>query len=190
MNKVKIINIVIISIMLLIIALNISCFKLETPDHGEIAIMIMSSDANDAKEHVFPEVEAIWISITKVEIHKEDTGWVIVVDNGDAGIRYNLFDIAEDAVIVGISEFEPGIYTQIRLILGENNTIMINNGSGSVEHDLIIPGGGQTGIKLSGFEITQAGRVRITLDFLVEESIIITGNEKYKLKPTINIIIE
>ncbi len=58
-----------------------------------------------------------------------------------------------------------------------------------VKHDLEIPSGSQSGLKLiHQFMIEEGKLYELMLDFNVEKSIIITGNGRYKLKPTIRIM--
>lgn len=80
-----------------------------------------------------------------------------------------------------------GTYTQLRLILGDDNYVVLEDGS---EQDLTVPSGQQTGIKiiLPEVEIEDDGdQVEVTLDFDVEESFIQTGNGQYLLRPTVKV---
>jgi hypothetical protein len=86
------------------------------------------------------------------------------------------------SVVLGDSILQAGDYTQIRLILANGNYV-IDNG---VKHDLNVPSGSQTGIKLNhGFTIEPNTLYELMLDFNVDKSIHITGNGQYMLKPVI-----
>jgi hypothetical protein len=56
------------------------------------------------------------------------------------------------------------------------------------EHDLTVPSGNQTGLKLNrGFEVPAGGEVKIYIDFDVRKSIVF-ANDEYKLKPTLRLV--
>jgi hypothetical protein len=78
-----------------------------------------------------------------------------------------------------------GQYTQIRLIIGPGSYV-IDNG---VKHDLEVPSGSQTGLKLTHQFTIEGGKLyELILDFNVDKSIVVTGNGRYKLKPTIRVM--
>jgi hypothetical protein len=134
------------------------------------------------------EVKAVSISLARVEIQSQAEGWQAVVDNGSTGVAYNLLDLVDDAAVVGLAALEAGPYTQIRLVLNEDNSILVEEGGEEEWHSLKIPSGTKTGIKLTGsFEVVAGGTTVIVLDFDAAKSIILTGSGKYKLKPTIRI---
>jgi hypothetical protein len=58
-----------------------------------------------------------------------------------------------------------------------------------MKHDLEVPSGSQSGLKLiHQFTIDSGKLYELLLDFNVDKSIVITGNGKYKLKPTIRVM--
>ena len=73
--------------------------------------------------------------------------------------------------------------SQIRLLLGNNNTI-VDDGE---TYDLETPSAQTSGLKIQVHaELQPNNSYKVVLDFDSEESIIKTGNNKYKLKPVIN----
>lgn len=76
-----------------------------------------------------------------------------------------------------------GKYQWIRLQLADNpGTLVLEDGT---EHDLFIPSGNQTGLKLTGgFDAYNNAPNHLVLDFDLRKSVIKAGN-KYLLKPTI-----
>jgi hypothetical protein len=84
-------------------------------------------------------------------------------------------------------EVPAGKISQIRLILGNNNSLNID---GDV-HDLKTPSGQQSGIKLQVHQTLVAGiTYKILLDFDAARSIVEKGNGTYSLKPVISTITE
>ena len=131
------------------------------------------------------------MSIMRVDIHSELNGWQTVVDNSPLGIKYDLLELVDNVALIGVTELDAGLYTQIRLILGTDNTIVVGAGDKASSLPLTIPGGEKTGIKLTGeFEVKEGEPLSIILDFDTEKSIHMTGSVKYMFKPTIRILEE
>jgi hypothetical protein len=101
---------------------------------------------------------------------------------------YNLLDFVngKDTVLV-TDEIPSGMLSQIRLVLGENNTVMAD----SVVSDLKTPSAQQSGLKLLVHEDISAGvAYTYVIDFDAARSIVKTGNGKYILKPVIRVFTE
>jgi hypothetical protein len=102
----------------------------------------------------------------------------------NAGI-YNLLDFAngKDTVIVD-QQIPEGQLSQIRLILGENNTLH----SGGQSVDLTTPSAQQSGLKLNvQAEFFKGIAYEYIIDFDAARSIVKTGNSKYILKPVLKV---
>jgi hypothetical protein len=131
--------------------------------------------------------DSVVVCISRVEIHKSGSdstnGWSVI---NDSSRYFDLLQLMNGAtVILGDTLLTEGKYTQIRLIV-EDGSYVIDNG---IKHDLTIPSGYQTGIKLNhSFDIERDNLYELLLDFNVYKSILVTGNGEYKLKPTIRVI--
>lgn len=186
-------------IFLLILILFSSCGEQNslalTDSQGKLTIGL-----TDASTDLY---EAVYITIDKVQIQREDKNhesWTTIFTLGKT---YNLLElingIKED---LGLTELESGTYSQIRLILGEKaddsrnilnephpyaNYIIDQN---LEPHKLKIPSGFQSGIKLTNsFVINENQTTELLLDFDAAKSIIMPGKSgKYILKPTIKIL--
>ncbi|MCD4737092.1 MAG: DUF4382 domain-containing protein [Bacteroidales bacterium] len=131
--------------------------------------------------------DAIYIDIQKVSIHTssdsaEASGWFELETN--IGI-YDLLDYesGNDTIIAFDSLLQVQTISQIRLILGENNTI-IDDG---VTYDLETPSAQTSGLKLQVHaELEPDKSYKLLLNFDADNSINKTGNGKYKLTPVIN----
>ena len=102
----------------------------------------------------------------------------------NAGI-YNLLDFTngKDTVLVD-QQIPEGKLSQIRLILGENNTVIVDGKS----VDLTTPSAQQSGLKLNvQASFLQGVAYEYVIDFDASRSIVKTGNGKYILKPVIKV---
>lgn len=138
------------------------------------------------------DYQQVNVHIVRVEVHRSDEG-----DTNDSG---GWETISEDTMMVDLltltggnalvladTLLDAGHYTQIRLILGDMNTVMVD----SVLHDLEVPSSQNTGIKLiHGFDIETDALYQATLDWDADKSVHQTGNGQYKMKPTIRVVVD
>jgi hypothetical protein len=129
------------------------------------------------------------IDIKSVQVHKEadgdDKGW-ITLDEINPGI-YNLLDFANGKdTLLASSTLPAGKISQIRLILGDNNTLKLKDGTVKA---LKTPSGQQSGIKLKiNANLESDVTYVLLLDFDAAKSIVPRGNGQYNLKPVIRTI--
>ncbi|MES0350734.1 MAG: DUF4382 domain-containing protein, partial [Desulfobacteria bacterium] len=133
------------------------------------------------------DIDAVYVTIDEVQVHvvEGETGyWEVVADPNET---YNLLELVNGVLVtLGIAELDSGHYTQMRLILGEPNYIIVDD----VTYDLKVPSGFQTGIKLvHPFDVIDSQATELILDFDASKSVVIEGSSgQYLLKPTIKII--
>jgi hypothetical protein len=101
---------------------------------------------------------------------------------------YNLLDFTNGKdTLIADGEYGEGFVSQIRLVLGDNNTVMVD----SVIHDLKTPSAQTSGLKLNvQQEITPGAAYAFTIDFDAQLSIVEKGNGGFNLKPVIRVITE
>ena len=135
------------------------------------------------------DYDQVNVEVIEVRIHRDEedslSGWhSIAVDT----TLVNLLELTGgNYAVLADSTLPAGHYTQVRLILGENNTVMVD----SVLHDLTVPSGSQSGLKLNHpFDITDGMDYSVTLDFDVDRSVHQTGNGVYKLRPVIRLVVD
>ena len=130
--------------------------------------------------------KAVWIDIQHVMVKSDADsagGWVEVplLKPG----MYNLLDFrnGEDTLLGGV-DLPAGKVSQIRLILGDTNQIVLEDGS---TVDLKTPSAQQSGLKLNVDAELQPGiPYALVLDFDAARSIVKAGNSgQYILKPVI-----
>ncbi len=146
--------------------------------------------------------KAVYVTIDEVQAHLEGTGdnWTTVAEPHQT---YKLLELTNGIMEnLGITDLEPGTYTQLRLLLGDtadNSTNILGNTHPSPNyvidsednvHDLKVPSGYQTGIKLvHEFDIVSGLTVDLVLDFDANRSVVKAGNSgQYLLKPTIKVV--
>jgi hypothetical protein len=172
----------IISIILSIF-LVLSCSESDNPveatdGSGRLTIYLSDSPAS---------FDSVIICISRVEVHKSGndstSGWSVI---NDSSRYFDLLQLMNGAsAVLGDTSLTAGKYTQIRLIVEDGSYVV----DGGIRHDLIIPSGSQTGIKLNHSFTIESGKLyELLLDFNVDKSIHITGNGVYKLKPTIRVV--
>jgi hypothetical protein len=134
------------------------------------------------------DYKAVWIDIEQVMVKGNsdssgNDGWVSV-PLLRAG-KYNLLDLrnGKDTLLGGV-DLPAGKVSQIRLILGESNQLVLNDGT---TVDLKTPSGQESGIKLDVDADLKAGiPYELVLDFDAARSIVKAGNSgQYILKPVI-----
>ncbi len=125
--------------------------------------------------------DAIYIDIQSVELTMAGNSPLALTP-----IRAGIYDILRlrnglDTLLL-TTNVPAGKIEQIRLILGNNNSIVVDGNS----YDLGTPSAQQSGVKLNLHQTLEAGAAYdIWLDFDAGKSIVHTGNDKYKLKPVI-----
>lgn len=162
-----------------------------------VSVFLVCCDSDDektAKVQVWltdapGDYQEVNIDIQGVAVHvgdnDEESGWRSLPAR--EGV-YNLLDLTNGLdTLLGEVEIPAGKISQVRLVLGDNNTVKVN---GDV-FDLSTPSAQQSGLKLQVHQTLSAGiTYKILLDFDVARSIVTTGNGSYKLKPVIRSIAE
>ncbi|MBT8258398.1 MAG: carboxypeptidase regulatory-like domain-containing protein [Bacteroidia bacterium] len=154
---------------------------------GPATLSIKLVDDPGDFENLFIEVVDVMIKYDS-EDGEEDGGWISM-----GIIEPGIYDILEltggvNVPLVENEEIEAGFLRQIRLVLGENNSIIIDG----EESPLMTPSAQQSGLKVMvDQEITPNFNYSFILDFVVEESIVIAGNSgNIILKPVLRASLE
>jgi hypothetical protein len=130
------------------------------------------------------DYDAVIVQIDSVEVHVADAdsngGWHVV--RSQPGL-YDLLTLRHGLSALLVDQQLPaGNYTQIRLKLGPDNSVVV----GGVSHDLTVPSGLHSGLKLNHPFTIEGGEIcEITLDFDAARSVHMTGNDRYMLRPVI-----
>jgi hypothetical protein len=157
-----------------------------------VFILLLSSCKDNDKDQAHVNVrmtdapaayDAVYIDVQGVEITGAGGGTVVLSSN--PGI-YNLLELSNGTdTLIAAGGIDAGQVEQIRLILGTNNTIVVDG----VTHPLTTPSAQQSGLKLQVNRTFEPGvEYGILLDFDANKSIVMQGNGDYSLKPVIRTV--
>lgn len=130
------------------------------------------------------QFDAVYVDIREVVIlHSGSDEWVPVTEADNPPGVVNLLELTNGkSRILGEKDIEAESIAELRLILGENNSLVIDG----KPLELQTPSAQQSGLKVKLNEHLKSGLNDITIDFDVAESIIKAGNSgTYILKPVI-----
>jgi hypothetical protein len=152
------------------------------------SIMSCKKDRENATYRVYltdqpGEYQHVYVDIQEIRIHTNNGGWMSPT-NFNPGI-YDLleFNNGMDTLLCSF-ELPAGKVTQIRLVLGSNNSVVING----ISHPLTTPSGQTSGLKLNvHHEIVAGNSYQVWLDFDASKSVVANGNGGYLLKPVIRV---
>jgi hypothetical protein len=151
----------------------VSSCKNET-DKAHLTVNMTDAPAN---------YDAVKVDVQGVEIISDNGNSLML--NASAGI-YNLLELSNGLdTLIATGDLDPQKVTQIRLILGSNNTVVVDG----VVYALQTPSASQSGLKLQINQTFEPGvSYNILLDFDANKSIVSLGNGAYQLKPVIRTI--
>lgn len=127
----------------------------------------------------------VYVESVRVNNADSDTGWVTINSPQQS---YDLLKLSNGAsVVLGSEELSTGTYNQIRLVLSRDDHSVVLDGT---EHDMMVPSGSQTGIKLNiNAEIKEDITYTLVLDFDAARSIVERpsgqSGSSYLLKPVV-----
>ena len=159
----------------------VSCSdKSDTPG-ANAKLEVRLTDDPGAYDEVNIDIVGIEYNVTGDSTH----GWQSL-----AGVNtgvYNLLDLVNDKdTLLANADIPSGRLHQIRLKLGSNNSIVLNG----VSYPLETPSAQQSGLKLNlQQDITAGVLYTLLLDFEAARSIVVTGNNKFILKPVIRTVL-
>jgi len=125
------------------------------------------------------------VNIDLLSVEFKGSGAADITLDGDYAGIYNLLDLQNGLdTLIADTVVNYGNLTQIRLILGPNNTVMVD----SVLYPLETPSAQQSGLKIN-VQLALAGldTLVLSLDFDAYESVNQTGNGTYMLHPVLHL---
>ena len=127
------------------------------------------------------------VEIRAVQVKYEDRnrmGWVSL--DTKKGV-YNLLELQNgiSATLVDEDYMPHGHISQMRLVLGNQNSVKVNGSYSS----LAMSSQDETGLKLNlDAEVRRGEHIDILFDFDARESIVVQGNGTYRLKPVLHLV--
>ena len=168
-----------------------SCSDDDSAKDGNANLTVRMTDAPGDYDAVLIDVQGIEINVeaiseTETGADVDGDGWVSV-DNVQTGV-YDLLKLTGGVTqLLADTEVPAGYVSQMRLILGSDNNVVI----GGDTLPLNTPSAQQSGLKLQVNQNFEAGKIyQFLLDFDVDKSIVTTGNGSYNLKPVIRLAAE
>ena len=146
-------------------------------DNAAYSYKVRMTDAPADYQQVNNDLQAVEV--------KGTNGQTLILKT-NAGI-YNLLDFSYGvSTLIANSVLNDAHVSQVRLILGPNNTIVV----GGVTYPLSTPSAEQSGLKLLVNQTLYADiENEILIDFDAQASIIQTGAGVYKLKPVLRTVV-
>ncbi len=153
----------------------------QSSDPGILRVLLTDAPA---------DIDAVYIDVQEVKVHRssnaeENDGEWIVINNEP--MRIDLLQLTNGKVdVLGERELEAGTYRQLRLVLGNDNEIVV----GGVSIKLDTPSAQQSGLKLNLNVTIEGGEIfNLLLDFDASRSIVKAGQSgKYLLKPVLRAV--
>ncbi|PAU94925.1 hypothetical protein CK503_05500 [Aliifodinibius salipaludis] len=174
----------------LIAFIAISCNDINSNDtNTEKAQMNVSLiDAPGDYQEVNIDVQGLRIQYTPSsnDTASADGQWI---DLPVEPMKINLLELTNGVdTLLAEAELNPGHYEELRLILGEDNTVMVD----STIQNLKVPSGQQSGYKIKFKTDLEAGdELDVVVDFDAGRSVHKAGNSgKYILKPVLKAFVE
>lgn len=164
-------------VALALISLITACNK----DGGTSRMYVKMKDAPGDFQQV--NVEVIGVEVHYSNDSEGNEGWVSLPTN--AGV-YDLIQLQNNitAVLTDPTDIPAGSVTQMRLILGANNSVMVD----STVLFLATPSAQNTGLKFNlNTNFHEDHSYEVLIDFDAAASIVLEGNGSFSLKPVIKV---
>ncbi len=137
------------------------------------------------------DYQEVNIELSKIEGHiavEGEEGYWVSLTEWPTGYPLNLLELEGSSLLLASLELEPHQYTQLRLFLNTEASLVVAGEEGPLTVPLEIPSSLSSGIKLNHpFEIVEGMITKLTIDFDAQKSVIQTGNGGYKMKPVISL---
>jgi len=187
--------------LVLIASLAISCSDLssnvETSNtaDGKAHMKVKLTDAPGDYQQVNIDVQGLRIHYTPAESDSAESDTTESDHDGEwidlpfEPMNVNLLELTNGVdTLLAEADLEPGHYKELRLILGSDNTVMVD----STIKDLKVPSGQQSGYKIKFQTDLEAGEeIEVTVDFDAGRSVHKAGNSgMYILKPVLKAFME
>lgn len=145
-------------------------------DEASTTLNIRMTDGPGDYQEVNVDVQEV-----RVKMAKDTNKWQTLATN--AGI-YDLLDFQNGVdTLIATGPVPTGVLKEVRLLLGPNNTVMVD----SIVYNLEAPSAEDSGLKIKVDKSLKLSFDSLTLDFDAEKSIKKNGNGTYSLKPVIKI---
>ena len=149
-------------------------------DSGTLKVYV-----TDAKPVLPSGTEQVLITFEEVMVHKAGGDWVSL-PLVQIPYTINLLQFSGGATtrLVPPVELDSGKYTQVRIVVTAASILF----SGDPErYEVEVPSGKLRTDKNFDFDVAGGAAVDLTVDFDLSQSIVVTGSDRYELKPVLHI---
>ncbi|MFD2246744.1 DUF4382 domain-containing protein [Pontibacter ruber] len=154
----------------------------DSDNSGTAKMEVRMTDAPGDYDEVNIDIKSVQISVEEAD---SESDWM-TLDQIHPGV-YNLLDFANGRdTLLASANLPAGTISQIRLVLGNNNTLKLKDGT---VVPLKTPSGQTSGVKLTiDAELEEDVTYMVLLDFDAAKSVVARGNGQYNLKPVVRTI--
>jgi hypothetical protein len=148
---------------------------------GNGTMSVRMKDQPIAFQEVNVEIRRVAV---RYDDHNADRGWVNL--RTKSGV-YDLLELQNgvSTVLVEGDRMPVGHVSQMRLYLGNNNSVKVNG----VTSALVLSSQDESGLKLNiDADVRRDDHVEIFFDFDAQHSVVIEGNGTYRLKPVLHAV--
>ncbi len=178
--------------LMAVMLVGFSCSDDDAPSSADARINFYMVDAPANYDEVWIEVESIKVNVDKKGEDSgndsDESGWVEIPFQANS--KYvNLLDLTgNNSLLLGTEDFPEGKINQIRLILGDDNYVVMNG----KRSELTTPSAEQSGLKIKVNQVIEGGMFYdLIIDFDAAKSIVSAGNSgKLILKPVLRAYLE
>lgn len=157
----------------------IACSKSSsTSNAGPSSMSVYLVDGPAAYDKVYIDVQSVQVKVS-ADTSQSDWQTLTIPRTG----IYNLLNFKNGLdTLLGSIQLPAGHISQLRLVLGSNNSVVVSG----VSYPLTTPSAQQSGLKLAiNADLVAGIDYKIWIDFDAARSIVQTGNGSYILKPVI-----
>ncbi|WP_297087873.1 DUF4382 domain-containing protein [uncultured Draconibacterium sp.] len=159
----------------------VACSDVDTDKSGNGTIIVNLTDAPGDYDAVLVDVQELRININDADTTEGE--WVDLELDTMGQIDLLMFTDG-NSIQLSDDEITAGYLTQIRMVLGENNQIVIDGDT----LELDTPSAQQSGLKVNVHDSIADGETfNMLLDFDAEKSVVEKGNGSYSLKPVLTV---
>lgn len=184
----------IVAVVVTVALLAVSCndVNFSGTQNGKAQMNVHLTDAPANYQEVNVDVQGLRIHYTPAD---NDTVSADTAEHGkwiDLPVEpmiVNLLELTNGVdTLLASAELDPGHYKNLRLILGDQNTVMVD----SVTHDLKVPSGQQSGYKIKfKTDLEEGEEIDVVIDFDANRSVVKAGRSGlFILKPVLKAFTE
>ena len=147
--------------------------------NGKMKVSLTDAPGNFAEVNV--EVNQVLVKKSGADL--DSTNWKLIYDGE---MMINLLDYQNgETLTLGEVDMETGVYEEMRLVLGDNNSLKLLGGA---DVALNVPSGQTSGFKIKINTTVEPDQVTdLVIDFDASRSIVARGNGSFNLKPVLRV---